>query len=158
MTVSNYVLTAGTLGNPVSSQIGSVIHKFTWTNAQVVALGAVLTGSISVCTLPANTMVKKAFIVITGQGAGPATFTVSMGRTGAAFADYIVAKDAKAAANTIYGQSVADLGTNLSALTGDLPSLSGTTTVNIQFIATVSNLSLVTGSSGNVYLETITLT
>lgn len=151
------VLTAGSLTAGVANEVRSVILKFSWTNAMVVALGAALSGNIAVCTLPAKTRVNKASIVITGQGAGTTTLTVSMGRTGALYADYLVAKTAQASANTVYGQAATDLGTNLSAIVGDLPSLSGTTVVNLQFISTVSNLSAVTGSTGDVYLETTLL-
>lgn len=149
----NMVLTSATMTAENQALVtGSAIHSYTWTNAQVVALGAATTGDISVATLPAKTVVKNAYVVITGAAAGPATVTVACGRTGAGYTDYIVASDAKAAANTVYGDASAERGTNLVGY--DLPSYTGTTTINCHFISTVANLDQVTGSTGRVILET----
>lgn len=149
-------LTLGSLTRAASASPRSVIHKFQWTNANVVALGAATTGNITVCTLPAKTVVKRAYIVITGQGAGATTLTVSLGRVSTAYTDYIVASNAKAAANTVYGDATAEQGAGIT-LAGDLPSVTGTTAVIAQFISTGANLSAVTGSTGDIYIETITL-
>lgn len=146
--VTNGSLTPGAV-NPLRISV----FKFSWTNAIVVALSGT-TGNILACTLPAKTLVRKATIVITGQAAGITALTVSLGRTATAYIDYAVAKSAKAAVNTVYGQTIADVGTNLSAILGDLPSLTATTDVNLQFVSAVENLSNVTGSSGDVILET----
>lgn len=152
-------LTAGTLTPDAANNTPRItLQKFSWTNAMVVALGAGLIGDITVATLPAKTIVHKAVIVITGQAAGPTTLTLALGRTGALYIDYIVAKTAKAAANTIYGEAFADLGTNLSALVADLPSLTTTTDIKLHFIATVANLDQTTASTGDVYLWTEQLT
>ena len=157
LTLTATAPTAGGLTVATAGLINTVLNKYSWTNAMITALGATTTGDLTVCTLPAKTLVKKAFVVITGQAAGTTTLTLAVGRTTALFIDYIVAKDAKVAANTVYGQLVAELGTNLSALTGDLPSLSGTTDIKMHLISTVQNLSSCTGSSGDIYLETIQL-
>ena len=147
------VLTSGTLTvEQQSIEAGGLIHSFLWTNAMVVALGANLTGDITVCTLPAKTVIKNAYVIITGAGAGPTTLTVAFGRTGAAYIDYIVASDAKAAANTVYGAVAGERGTNLTGY--DLPSYTGTTAVKLHFISTVLNLDQVTGSTGRVVIET----
>lgn len=153
--LSDAVLTAGTMTVGTSSMVRSTVHKFSWTNAMVVALGAGLTGDIAVCTLPAKTVVKRAWVVITGQAAGVTTLTVAVGRTSALYIDYIVASDAKAAVNTKYGGASADLGTNLTGY--DLPSVTATTLVNAHFISTVQNLNATTGSTGDIYLETLVL-
>jgi hypothetical protein len=127
--------------------------KFTWTNAMVVALGASLTGDITVCTLPAKTMVRRVIVSTDTAAAGVATLTVAVGRTAAAYIDYIVASDAKVAA--IYGDATAEAGTNLIGF--DIPSWSGTTDVKAHFISTVQNLSAVTNSTGSIYIETVQL-
>lgn len=155
--VSGQALTAGTLTAATSAEVRRVWHKFSWTNAMVAALGAATTGDLAVCTLPAKTVVLKAVVVITGQGAGLTACTVGLGRAGALYVDYVVASSIKAAANTVYGQAFADLGANLSALVGDLPSIGSTTAVKLHFISSIENLSNVTGSTGDVYLETTTL-
>lgn len=149
--------TTGTMTPGVNGTLMSGWAKFSWTNAMVVALGAALTGDITVCTLAAKTIVEKAVVIITGQAAGPVTLTLAVGRTGALYIDYIVASDAKATTNTVYGQAFANLGTNLSALVGDLPSVTGTTAIKAHFIATVANLDQVTGSGGDIYLKLVTL-
>lgn len=154
-TLTGSVVTNGTMTRSVSAQISSVVHKFSWTNAMIVALGAALTGDITICTLPSKTVVKRVWVVLSGQAAGPATLTVAIGRAGAAYIDYIIALTLKAAANTIYGAVVGDLGTNLTGY--DLPSVTGTTAVKAHFIATVANLDGTTGSSGDIYIETIQL-
>jgi hypothetical protein len=129
----------------------------------VTALGAVTSGDVLVATLPAKTFVKRVLVVITGAATGPATVTVSCGRTGATYIDYIVASDAKAAANTVYGDADAEIGTNLYSVSGDdhriddFPSYTSTTAVYCQFVSSGANLSTVTGSTGRVYFETVTL-
>jgi hypothetical protein len=142
-------LTAVQTGTVVSS-----MSKYQWTNAMVAALSGT-TGNLKVCSLPARTYVKNAYIVIDTGGGTVTTLTVSMGRTGGAYVDYIAASDAKAAANTVYGDVSGDRGANLTGY--DLPSFTSSTDVYLQFISTGGNLSTVTTSSGTVYLETVTL-
>lgn len=149
--------TAGTLTAATSGSLASVINKYSWTNAMIVALGASVTGDLTVCTLPAKTLVKSIRVVITGQAAGLTACTFAVGITSALYIDYIVAKDLKSAANTVFGSAFADLGTNLSALVGSLPSLTTTTAVKMHFISSLENLSSTTGSTGDIYLETILL-
>lgn len=146
------------VGALVSGPQGALLRsvsKYSWTNALVAGLSGT-TGNLTVATLPAKTVVNKATLVITGQAAGVTALTVSVGRTATAYVDYLVAKSAKAAANTVYGQVIGDVGTSLSAILGDLPSVAGATAVVLQFVSAVENLSAVTGSSGDVYLETTT--
>lgn len=153
--LSDAVLTAGTMTAGSNGMARSVISKFSWANAMVVALGAALTGDITVCTLPAKTVVKRVWINVTGTAAGVTTLTIAVGRTSALYIDYIVASDAKVAANTVYGDASGELGTNLTGY--DLPSVTGTTAVVAHFISTVQNLNATTGSTGDIYLETMTL-
>lgn len=145
-------LTTGTMTPGVAYSARVVIHSFAWTNAMVVALGSGLTGDVTVCTLPAKTVVHNCYVVITGAGAGVTTLTVAVGRTAAGYIDYIVASDAKAAANTVYGNASGERGTNLTSY--DLPAYAGTTDVKAHFISTVENLDQTTGSTGLVILET----
>lgn len=148
-------LTVGGMTAGYTGVARSSISKYSWTNAMVVALGANLAGDITVCTLPAKTVVKRVWVVITGAATGPTTLTVAIGRTGALYIDYIIALTAKATANTIYGAVVGDLGTNLTGY--DLPSVTGTTAVKAHFLATVANLDQTLASTGDVYIETLTL-
>lgn len=151
--VGTGVLTTATMAAEAQAYArGSMVHSATWTNAQVVALGASLTGDIKAFTIPAKHVVENAYIIITGAAAGTTTLTVSCGRTSASYIDYIVASDAQAAANTVYGGASAERGTNLTGY--DLPSYTGTTDVYCHFTSTVSNLSSVTGSTGRVVLVT----
>lgn len=148
-------LTAGTMTVASSATSRTVWHRFDWTNAMVTALGAVTAGDVAVGTLPAKTVVTNAYVVITSAAGTVTTLTVAVGRTGAGYIDYIVASDAKAAANTVYGDAGAERGTNLTGY--DLPSFTATTVVNAHFISTGGNLNTVTASTGSVYIETALL-
>lgn len=143
-------LNSATMSLSINSEMRSAYHTYLVTNAMVVALGATTTGNVAAFTLPAKMIVENMYVIITGAAAGPATVTMSCGRTGAAYIDYIVASDAKAAANTIYGNDAAERGANLGF---DMPSYTGTTTVNCQFVSTVGNLDTVTGFSATVMVK-----
>lgn len=149
------LLTTGTLTETNKALARKVVHRYDWTNAMVVALGAATSGDITAFTLPAKTVVTNAYVVITGAGSGVSTLTVALGRTSALYTDYIVASDAKASANTVYGDDSAERGTNLTGY--DLPDFTGTTAVKLHFISTGANLDQVTGSTGTVYIETMTM-
>lgn len=155
LSLTAQAMTAGDLTVASSAKSIGTWHKFSWTNAMIVALGANAAGDLVVCTLPAKTMVRRVVVVVTGTAAGPATLTLAVGRTGALYIDYIVALDAKVAANTVYGDASAELGTNLIGY--DLPSFTGTTAVKMHLIATIATLDGVTGSTGIVYVETVIL-
>ena len=148
MSVTDLALTAGTMTAERTANLLTSTSSYTWTNAQVVTALAT-TGNITVATLPAKTQVLDAMVVITGAAATSTTLTVSCGRTGASYIDYIVASDAKAAANTVYGDASAERGTNLTGY--DLPSYTGTTNVVCQFVKTGSDP---TASTGRVILTT----
>lgn len=152
---SSGALTAGTMTVTNSSLVRHVVHRFDWTNAMVTALGASTSGDITVCTLPAQTVVMRAWVVIGTAEGSLTSLTIAVGRTSALYIDYIVASNGKAAANTVYGDAVGELGTNLTGY--DLPSFTGTTAVKAHFISGVENLSTATTSTGTVYLETLTL-
>lgn len=144
--------TAGTMTTTASTSEATATSTRTcrsWTNAMVTALPTTA-GDIAWGTLPAKTIVRNAYVVITGAAAGPATVTVAVGRVSATYIDYIVASDAKAAANTVYGDASGERGTNLTSY--DLPSYTGTTVINAHFVSSGANLSTVTGSTGMVCL------
>jgi len=157
--VGNGVLTNATMTAETQARgSGGLIHSYTWTNAQVAALAGTA-GDITVATLPAKTQVRNAYVVITGQAAGPTTVTVSCGDAigGTPFINYTVALDAKVAASTVYGDAVAERGTSLDVEFYYLPSYTATTLVTCHFISTGANLSTVTGSTGRVIIETALL-
>jgi hypothetical protein len=153
---TDLILTASTMAAESTGILSTSTHSYTWTNAQVAALGATTTGDINVATLPAKTQVLDAMVVITGAASGPTTVTVSCGDAiaGTPFINYVVASDAKAAANTVYGDAVAERGTSLDAEFWYLPSYTATTLVTCHFISSGGNLSTVTGSTGRVVLST----
>lgn len=152
VTISALAPTAGTMTATTTAAEKSASHRYDWTNAMVAALGASATGDITICTLPAKTRVKNAYVVIKTAAGTVTTLTVAVGRVSAGYIDYIVASDAKAAANTVYGAVVGDRGTNLTGY--DLPSFTATTDVKAHFVATVATLDATTTSTGSVYLET----
>lgn len=151
------ILTAATMSEENTRQLRTVTHSYSWSNAQVAALGAALEGDITVATLPAKTQVLDAAVVITGTAAGTTTLTVSCGDAiaGTPFTNYILPSNAQAASNTFYGDANAERGASLD---GDplvyLPSYTATTLVTCHFISTGANLSAVTGSTGRVILTT----
>jgi hypothetical protein len=80
------------------------------------------------------------------------SLTISCGRTGAGYVDWIDALvDGKASPNTVYGDAAADRG----ALVGfDLPSYTGTTVAKCHFISVGTFLENVLTSTGTVILKT----
>lgn len=148
------MLTAATMTDNGSGILHHAVNKYSWTNAMVAGLGAVTSGNVKVCTLPAKTVVKRCYIVITGSGAGTTTLTASLGRTGTDYDDYLKAGDAQAAPNTIYGDDTGDIGTKFTG--HDMPSYTATTDIYVQFKSSGGNLSAVTDSTGVVLLETST--
>lgn len=157
-TVSGLGLTTATMTKNASGVLWTGWSSFSWTNAMVVALGASVTGDIKVATLPAKTMVHKSFLVINSLLSGLTSCTVAVGRTSALYIDYIVASDAKVAANTRYGVAVAQLGTGLVAGLMDVPSWTAATDVYAHFISGIENLSACLTCTGTVYLQTTQLT
>lgn len=153
--LTQQALTAGTMTATNSALAATTWSRYDWTNAMVVALGATTAGDVTICTLPAKTVVKNVYVVIDTPDTSTNALTVAVGRASASYIDYVVASDAKASANTVYGDASAERGTNLTGY--DLPSITGTTAVKAHFIKTTSNLSTVTGSTGHVYIETSVL-
>ena len=135
-----------------STRLRAANLKASWTNAQVVALGAGTTGDISVVTLPAKTAVRNIYVVIDTACTIADTLTVAVGRTGAGYIDYIVASDAEAPANTVYGDATIERGTNLTGY--DLPSYTAATTIYAHFITGGAALNSVTTCTGHVILAT----
>jgi hypothetical protein len=142
---------SGTMTVETSARVTQATHSYTWTFAQVnTALGAGTTGDVLVVGLPAKTEVVDAEIVITQGALGPNTLTVACGRVSATYIDYITAQDAKAAANTVYGDVVGERGTNLTGY--DVPSYVSSTDVVCHFIA--GNTTDLTAGTGRVVLTT----
>ena len=110
--------------------------------ADVVALGAALTGNILLASLPAGTRVAHATLHIITPFAGTTTLTASVGITGAAYTDIITASNIKAAAGTDYAEAASPL------FTAD-------SDVYLHLIATVENLDDVTAGEIVVVLETV---
>ena len=155
------VLTAGTLSVVRSAEVRSAWHKFSWTNAMVVA-AASTSNKIAVCTLPAKTLVKRCLVVIDTAATQGATLTVQAGPS-TATDGFIVASNAKAAANTVYGDADAEIGTTLFPTAADdhrvdyLGSYTTTTLVQVEFVIGAGTLADVTASTGSVLLETVAL-
>lgn len=148
-------ITPGSLTNDANGNMLAGTFKATWTNASITGCGNVFSCDITVATLPAHTRVENVYMIVTGQAAGVTTLTGAIGRTGTTYIDYIVASDLKAAANTVYGDALAERGTNLTGY--DMASYTGTTAVKWHLISTGTALNTVTGSTGVIYIETTVL-
>ena len=147
----------GAWASAIAAQVSSVsrygLIKRQWTNAEVAALGASLTGDINVGTLPAKSAVMRTYVIIDTPDSSANALTVALGVTATAYADWIVASDAKALAGTVYGDAAAERGA--AHLDGAL-FYATAQTVNLHFIKGTTNLSTVTGSTGTVYVEYVT--
>ena len=142
---------AGTLTVSYIGSVRTVSSVFVWTNAMIAALGATGTGDILVCTLPEWSVVKNVYMYVTTADVSANAFTISVGRTGASYIDYIVASNAKSGA-TLYGDASAERGTNLTGY--DLPNPGTTTPIYMHCVKTTSNLSTVSGCTGFIVIET----
>jgi len=136
----------GAFGGPGS---GSNWRKFTITNADVVALGAALTGDITLFALGANEILENLIANVTAPGAGTTTLTMAIGKTAAAYTDVIPASDVKTAA-VVLGQSAATRAA--ATLLGDTHAVAAAT-YKAHFISTVENLSEVTGFACTIYYK-----
>jgi hypothetical protein len=143
-------LTVGSLTSSQQNDVRTSMYKYSWTNAMVAGLSGTA-NTLTVCTIPAKSIVKRAWLNVLTAGGGVTTLTVSLGRVATDYIDYVVASNAKAQA--IYGDATAEIGTGLADLLGDLPSLTTTTDIKIRFDASSDNLSTVTTSTGEVILE-----
>jgi hypothetical protein len=158
--VSLSLLTAGTMSAAMNGTIRRTVSKFSWTNAMVVT-AAGTSNKIDVCTLPAKTVVTRCWVVIDTAATQAATLTVQVGSSSGT-TGFVVASNAKAAANTVYGDSDAEVGTNLFDAADDhwvdyLPSYTSTTLIQAEFVIGAGTLADVTASTGSVILETISL-
>ncbi len=153
---SIFAISSITTGQVVTDPAFGRPRAYAWSNAQIVACGAVLSCDIAMVTLPAKTNVTNAYVAIDTQAGGPATLTVSCGDTGS-YVNYILASNAKAAANTLYGDAVGERGTAIDTEWFHVPSYTATTVVKCQFVSTGSNLDAVTTSTGRLILTTIQL-
>jgi hypothetical protein len=138
-----------------------IIQKLSWTNAQIVALGHI-TGpaEITLITLPPRTAVANAWIVITGQAAGTGVCTATVGYN-SPFTDYLKSFNLQGPPNSFGGNVFASRGTRLDPTTApkvynDIPSLTGSTAIKMSFTVDTF-LDQVTGSSGDVFLQTYVL-
>lgn len=147
-------MTTGTMNYAAADKamVSTFWHKFTWTNAMVVALGAATDGDITVCTVPAGYIIERAYIKVLTQAVQAAgALTATLGRTGAGYVDILIASDLKAVAGTIYGATAAECG---AGVTVDEQILITTpTAVKSHFNAAGANLSTVTACTGEIYLK-----
>jgi len=152
----NGVLTSATMTADDQAYQTTVSSSYSWTNAMVTALGGVTAGDVTVATLPAKTQLLDALVVIKTAAAGVTTLTVSCGDAigGTPFINLVAVADAKAAANTVYGDALAERGTSIDTEFYYTPSYTATTLVTCHFISTGANLSAVTTSTGRVILTT----
>ena len=126
--------------------------KKSWTNAEVVALGAATTGEVTVGVLPERALALAAFVWVDTACTGTTTLTASVGPDASETA-YVLPGDVKAVANTVYGDAVGEVGASMSGGLGHLPSITATTTVKILFTSTVQNLNAATTCTGTAWVS-----
>jgi hypothetical protein len=145
-------LTAATMTSEGINNVRTTTTSYAWTNAMLTAGGAATTWDVTVATLPAKTQLLDAMVVILTAQTAAGTLSVQCGDA-ATFINYVVAGDAKAAANTVYGDAVAERGTAIDVEHYYLPSYVATTTVTCRFISNAA-MSTMTTSTGRVILTT----
>lgn len=129
---------------PLNSIMYPSWQKFTvpYTSLQTAAI----TNSVLVYTLPIKGVVHAALMNVTVAFSGTTTLSLSLGIAGTV-AKFVVA-------TTVLSTGVTN-GVALS--TPDVESVSGTTAININAIATVQNLSSLTIGSADIYILTSVL-
>lgn len=110
----------------------------TFSAAQVQALGAVGNGTLTVATLPAKTYVRNVYCRVSTVDLGGGSGTVSVGRAGATYVDYIAAGALVEFDDVLLGDVSGERGANLTGY--DLPSYTTTTAVLIRFTASGATL------------------
>ena len=152
LSMNGLALTAGTLTYDSVALARRTLHKFSWTNAMVVA-AASSSNKIDVATLPSKTVVHGCWVVIGTAATQAATLTVQAG-TSADTDGYVVASNAKAAANTFYGDATAEQGVLLFSTNHLHPvNYTATTLVQIEFVIGAGTLADVVASTGTVFLD-----
>ena len=122
------------------------------------------TSNVKICTLPARTIVKRCYLITAAAATGVDSPTVSVGRTGATYIDYVVATTP--GTNTIAGNALATIGTNLKDAGPVTPvedfaaftTTTSTVDVYAQFTCDgAPDINLWANGTGSVYLLTETL-
>lgn len=146
-------LTAGTAQYVAVAYSRRAIHKFRITNAMVVA-AAGTSAKLTLCTLPAKTIVHHAHMAVVTAATQAATLTGQVGPSDDTDG-YVVASSLKAAANTVYGDANAELGDDLfsTVALNPLKSYTTTTTVQVEFVIGDGTLADVTACVFDVYLD-----
>jgi hypothetical protein len=133
----------------------AIWSKFSWTAAQINALGAVATGGIPFFVLPKNTVVLRVIIVPTVVATGVTQLDVGIGLTAPYYSDYLLADGMT---TTIVGLENSEFGTPLQNAFA-LPSTSANTTFYLGVGTTDVGKTMadVRASAGDVYVETVVL-
>lgn len=124
-------------------------RKIAITNAQVAALGAAVTGDITLFDLTAKEFLENIIADVTVAGGGTTSLTMGIGKTSTAYVDCIVASDIKTAA-IVLGVLAAQRGV---AMIGGDYHVGAAATYKAHFISTVQNLSAVTNFACTVYYK-----
>jgi hypothetical protein len=126
----------GTTGNATLSNNGylrTATSKMAITHAAFdTACDTLTTCNYKMVTLPARTIVNRAYFVVDIAETHITPVTVSCGDTAAGYVDYILA--ATTTAQTIYGDAVAEQGASLASGASHIHSTSATTDVYCQFV------------------------
>lgn len=131
------------------------VAQYRWDNSIIAGLSGT-SDTLIVTSLPAKTILLRAFIVITGQAAGPTTVAATLGTNATNYDNMLASASLKVAANTIYGNASAERGTANGSGDGFI-SYNTETDLILKVTSSGGNLSTVTGSGGMIFLEYIIL-
>jgi hypothetical protein len=114
--------------------------------------GATLDCNWTILTVPAKARIHSAYHLVTSAAAGPTTLTIAVGRVNPNYIDLLTAQSIKASANTLYGDTAAEVGASLIS-NGYLTSWTATSAFNIRLLATGANIDTTTTAGGTIVIE-----
>lgn len=152
VTVDKTKLTVSSIAPSFNGLFRTGLYVTTVTAANIVALGAVFSGDIALCTLPAKTRILNVMVIINTPAASVTTLNGSVGTTAASYANLIPASNMKAGANTVYGDLPATRGGDQTGFY--VPSVTGTTVMNMHFVSTTLALNTTTAFVATIYIDT----
>jgi hypothetical protein len=158
--------TDSTMSRYLTGGLLSCWNRYSWTAAMVVSgRTSASTSNVQICTLKAKQYVRRVIIYTDAAATGVDSPTVSVGRVGADYIDFIVASTPGTA--SIFGNAMAEIGTNLkdshssTAPIEDfaaLADMTSTTEVFAQFKCDgAPDINQWAGCTGDVYILTETL-
>jgi len=148
-------------GSPIPLRYHKEVIRYTLDKTALVALGDNLTANVLLGNLPAKSRILRALLQTKTAVAGVTAMTVAIGTNSASYNNMLVAADVKAAANTLYGDALTEIGAALQNLSGSyidfIPSLTVDTAIYALLTVTTEKLKDITAGEFDMLVEYETL-